>query len=81
MCEHGVLQLAIPFTSKGIETVLRVADDTERFPVCDPYALMAGHFEAAIRGECALRFTLDQSLAQARAMDALLAAARACPMG
>jgi predicted dehydrogenase len=79
MCEHGVLQLAIPFASKGLETALRVADDTERFVVCDPYALMAGHFEAAIRGECPLRFTLEDSLAQARAMDALLAAAHACP--
>jgi hypothetical protein len=35
---------------------------------------MVAHFEAAARGECALRFTMDDSLQQAVAMDALLAA-------
>lgn len=80
LCEEGVLRLPVPFASKGVETRLHVGDQTEHFPVCDPYALMAAHFEAAARGECALRFTLDDSLAQARAMDALLAGAHAHPI-
>jgi predicted dehydrogenase len=80
LCEHGILRLPIPFTSKGVETQLHVGEQVERFAVCDPYALMAAHFEAAARGECALRFTLDDSLHQAIAMDALLAGAHANPI-
>ncbi|HEX6705185.1 MAG TPA: Gfo/Idh/MocA family oxidoreductase [Albitalea sp.] len=77
LCEHGLLRLPIPFATKGVETVLQVGEQTERFAICDPYATMVGHFEAAVRGECALRFGLDESLGQARAMDALLAGAHA----
>jgi hypothetical protein len=38
---------------------------------------MVAHFEAAARGECALRFNLDDSLHQATAMDSLLTLAHA----
>lgn len=81
LCEEGLLSLPIPFASKGVETLLRIGDQTERFALCDPYALMVGHFESAARGECALRFALEDALAQARAMDKLLAAAHASNIG
>src|SRR5258706_13653472 len=77
LCEHGILRLPIPFASKGVETQLHVGEQVERFAVCDPYAMMVAHFEAAARGECALRFNLDDSLHQAAAMDTLLALAHA----
>lgn len=77
LCEDGLLSLPTPFASKGVETLLQIGDQTERFAICDPYALMAAHFEAAARGECSLRFTLEDALAQARAMDLLLEAAQA----
>jgi predicted dehydrogenase len=80
LCEKTLLRLTVPFTSKGVDTELRVGDYTEHFTACDPYALMAAHFEAAARGECALRFSLDDSVAQARALDALLAQAHATPI-
>jgi len=80
LCEQGLLRLPIPFATKGVETQLQIGEQVERFPICDPYATMVGHFEAVARGECAPRFTMDDSLAQARAMDALLAAAHASPM-
>lgn len=80
LCEQGLLRLPVPFASKGLETTLQIGDQIERFPICDPYALMAAHFEAAVRLEVPLRFALDDSLAQARALDALLAEARAHPI-
>jgi len=80
LCEHGLLRLPIPFATKGVETQLQIGDQLERFAICDPYATMVAHFEAAVRGECPLRYTMDDSLAQARAMDALLAAAHANPV-
>ena len=80
LCEHGLLRVPIPFATKGVETLLQIGEQTERFAICDPYATMVAHFEAAARDECALRFTLDESLAQATAMDALLAAAHAAPI-
>jgi len=79
LCEHGILRLPIPFTSKGVETQLHIGEQVERFAVCDPYALMVAHFESAVRGECPLRFGMDDSLAQSRAMDMLLAQAHAHP--
>lgn len=79
LCEDGLLRLPTPFATKGVETELHVGGEVERFPVCDPYATMVRHFEAAARGEEPLRFTLDWSLGQARAMDALLAGAHAAP--
>jgi predicted dehydrogenase len=79
LCEDGILRLPIPFASKGVETALHIGDEVERFAICDPYAKMVEHFEAAARGECALRFGMDDSLNQARAMDALLAGAHANP--
>jgi xylose dehydrogenase (NAD/NADP) len=80
LCEKTLLRLPIPFTSKGTDTELQVGDYTEHFSACDPYALMVAHFEAAVRGECALRFGLDDSVAQARALDALLSQAHATPI-
>jgi xylose dehydrogenase (NAD/NADP) len=80
MCEQGLLRLPIPFATKGVETQLHIGEQVERFAICDPYATMVEHFEAVARGECAPRFTMDDSLAQARAMDALLAAAHAHPI-
>lgn len=80
LCEEGLLRLPIPFATKGVQTQLQIGDQTERFAICDPYASMAAHFEAAARGDCALRYTLDDALAQARAMDALLAGAQAAPL-
>lgn len=80
LCEEGLLRLPIPFATKGVETQLQIGDQTERFAICDPYATMVGHFEAAARGNCALRFTLDDALAQSRAMDSLLASAHAAPL-
>jgi len=55
--------------------VLRIGEHVERFAPCDPYALMVRHFEAAALGHEAVRITLDDSIAQAVAMDALLAGA------
>jgi len=80
LCEHGSLRLPIPFATKGVETQLQIGEQIERFAICDPYATMVAHFEAAARGDCELRFTMDDSLHQARAMDALLAGAHAAPM-
>jgi D-xylose 1-dehydrogenase (NADP+, D-xylono-1,5-lactone-forming) len=80
LCEQGIVRLPIPFASKGVETQLFIGEQVERFPICDPYALMVAHFESAARGECELRFSMDDSLAQARAMDTLLAGAHANPM-
>jgi xylose dehydrogenase (NAD/NADP) len=80
LCEEGLLRLPIPFATKGVETLLQIGDQTERFAICDPYATMVAHFEAAARGDCALRFTMDESLAQAKALDLLLAGAQAAPV-
>ncbi len=80
LCEEGRLSLPVPFASKGVETRLQIGDQTETFAICDPYALMVAHFESAARGECALRFTPEDSLAQAQAMDLLLQAAHAHPI-
>lgn len=81
LCEEGIVRLPVPFTSKGVECELHIGSKVEKFAICDPYALMVEHFEAAARGECALRFDLRDSLAQARAMDALLLAAHSHPLG
>jgi D-xylose 1-dehydrogenase (NADP+, D-xylono-1,5-lactone-forming) len=80
LCDDGLLRLPIPFATKGVETQLHIGDQVERFAICDPYATMVAHFETAVRGDGALRFTLEESLAQACAMDALLAGAHASPL-
>ena len=80
LCEEGLLRLPIPFATKGVETQLQIGDQLERFAVCDPYATMVAHFEAAVRGDGALRYTLADALAQAQAMDALLAGAQGAPV-
>jgi len=80
LCEHGILRLPVPFASKGVETLLHVGEQVERFAVCDPYATMVSHFEGAVRGEHALRFDMDDSLHQAQAMDRLLQLAHAHPL-
>jgi predicted dehydrogenase len=80
LCEDGALSLAVPFASKGVETVLLVGDVAERFAPCDPYAMMLAHFEAAARGETALRWSLADAHAQAVAMDRLLALAAISPL-
>lgn len=77
LLRDGILRLETPFGWKDVEAVLRIGDHVERFAPCDPYALMVRHFEAAALGHEPLHITLDDSLAQAVAMDALIAGAHA----
>jgi predicted dehydrogenase len=77
LLRDGILRLETPFGWKDVEAVLRIGEHVERFAPCDPYALMVRHFEAAALGHEAVQLTLDDSIAQAVAMDALLARAHA----
>jgi predicted dehydrogenase len=63
-----------PFSTKNRETTLRWGDHSESFAPLDPYALMVGQFARAVAGLEPLRFGLDDSLAQARVLDALFEA-------
>ena len=63
-----------PFSTKNRETMLRWGDQVEHFAPVDPYALMLRHFAHGLEGRDPLAFGLDDSLAQARVLDALFAA-------
>ncbi len=65
-----------PFSTKGRDTTLMVANRVERFSAFDPYVAMVAHFGQAVSGEAEMARGLDWSLAQASAIDALLQSAR-----
>lgn len=71
---HGVLRIDHPFLNTHLETVLSLGDTVERFPPTDAYALMVAHFQRVIRMEEPQRYPLDDSLAQAEALDRLFLA-------
>ncbi|MCM5678658.1 Gfo/Idh/MocA family oxidoreductase [Schlegelella sp. S2-27] len=77
---RGRLRLPNPFVAKNVEAELHVCvgdeQRTERFAPVDHYMLMAAHFERAVRGEEPLRWTLDDALEQAEALDEMLARLR-----
>lgn len=72
----GRLHLELPFSSSGQAVSLRLGDTVETFAPMNPYEAMVAHFGRAVRGEEALRFTLEDALAQARTLDALFQSAR-----
>ncbi|WKB51980.1 Gfo/Idh/MocA family protein [Eleftheria terrae] len=73
---RGHLRLPQPFIAKNVAAELQVSlqgvERIERFEPVDHYALMVAHFERAALGEEALRWGLDDALAQAQALDAIL---------
>jgi predicted dehydrogenase len=71
---EGRMQLDWPFSTKGRETALSCGEETERFAAIDPYVPMLRHFERLCAG--AAEYGLGWSLAQARGMDRLFAAAK-----
>jgi predicted dehydrogenase len=70
---EGVVRLALPFSAKNRPAAIDVNGVEQVFEPCDPAQRMVAHFGRAIRGEEPLRWPLTDSLAQARAMDLLLA--------
>lgn len=73
--EDGHLALDWPFTNRDRVTTLAIGETTEQFAPMNPYAAMAEHFGHAALGREPLRFPPEESLAQARALDALFRAA------
>lgn len=73
---EGRLFLDQPFLSFKGETRIQLGDSEERIPGCDPYEIMVEHFHKVVAGEEALLYSLEGSLGQARAIDAILAAAK-----
>lgn len=74
--ESASLRFSLPFSCKGRPTTLHIDDHTEDFPPTDPYAEMAAHFARAVAGEEKLKWGLEDSLPQARTLDALFASAK-----
>lgn len=76
---QGRLTLHRPFIAHGVATELELAwsdrSRTERFAPVDTYALMLAHFERAVRGEEAPRWTMDDAWRQAVGLEAVLHAA------
>jgi predicted dehydrogenase len=68
------LRMDWPFSQKGRDTRLELGDRVENFSMVDPYAIMVSHFAQAVLGHTEMLFGVDWSLAQARTIDALLAA-------
>jgi predicted dehydrogenase len=73
--ETAALALDWPFTNRDRVTTLTIGETVERFAPMNPYAAMAEHFGDAALGREPLRFPPEESLAQARALDALFRAA------
>jgi predicted dehydrogenase len=72
----GTITLDWPFSTKGRSTRLITGEHAEEFAATDPYVAMVEQFGRAIRGETEMTYGLAWSLRQARALDALFAAAR-----
>lgn len=71
----GELRLVWPISTKGRATRLWLNGAEEHFASFDPYVPMVANFVAHAGGEGGLLFDIDQSLAHAKVMDALFAAA------
>eukprot|EP01037_Dinobryon_pediforme_P005987 gene5987-6059_t len=72
----GALLLDWPFSTKGRETRMVVAGVETVFAAMDPYQAMVAHFADAVSGRCAMRFGLEDSLAQAVVLDTLFGSVR-----
>lgn len=72
----GVIEIPVPFSSKGKALVSGVAGSARHWPPCDPYQAMVEHFAAAVAGGPALRHDTTSALRQASVLDALLRSAR-----
>jgi len=70
------LTLDWPIAPREPRVTLLVNDRVETFGPSDPYRGMVEHFAAAVRGDAPPAYPLSRSLAQARALDALFAAAQ-----
>ncbi|PYE51878.1 Gfo/Idh/MocA family protein [Deinococcus yavapaiensis] len=73
---NGSMVFDHAFTSKGGGHTLRVNGESETIEHADAYQRMVEHFGRAAHGVEPLRFTMDDSVAQARVLDALFASAR-----
>lgn len=73
---NGSMVFDGPFTSKGGGNTLLVNGAAETIEHADGYQRMVEHFGRAVHGAEPLRFTMDDSVAQARVLDALFASAR-----
>jgi D-xylose 1-dehydrogenase (NADP+, D-xylono-1,5-lactone-forming) len=71
----GWLTLERPFTSRDRELRLVLNGEAETFAPMNPYLRMVEHVGDVARGTAALRFTLAESLGQARTLDALFRSA------
>ncbi|GAA5180003.1 hypothetical protein GCM10025771_23530 [Niveibacterium umoris] len=78
---HGALRIDHPFLNTHVETALTVGNDVERFPPTDAYLLMVAHFQRVIRLEEPQRYPLDDSRAQAEAIDRVFLALEPQPSG
>lgn len=73
---RGQFTLHAPFASRLDRAVIDVNGREEVFGPADGYRLMVEHVGRAVRGEEALRWTLDDAEKQARVLDGVFEAAR-----
>ena len=72
----GTAEIATPFSSKGRRLTSVVNGAVREWPACDPYALMVGHFVAAVAGRDPLRHGTEEAARQAAVLAGLAESAR-----